>query len=543
MFRNLSWNPRRLFEPQQEGGAGGGGQAPQTPPAQTQQSPPAANPQSANPPPGVDPQMWQSFAQPLIDRVSQTMDARLQTVNQSVAQTNQSVAHLQGRIDQLSQPVTNAQGLVQRAPGQIRGQLPSEAERYGYQMWRIYGYQHGVQQFTRESCKYELDVSEKLRQAYEKHGMEFAGGNTSVLVPFGSDMLLEEIGALREEVRQSLAQGVMGADLEELYWMQRKTGSQHLRQALSWFDDSALGVFTHGGPMGEMIELVRKREVFSRVGASQVTLPPNGRLPFPKQTGAGTAYWVGENAQITASEQTTGSINLVAKKLAALTKLPNELVRFGNPSVEAFIRADLARVMSLEADLAMLEGVGSTTKVKGLITYSGINTHTASTTAANGDTLEPEDAQLAIAEIEDDNHDSSGLTWIMRYRMWQNILNRRAAAHTAGTYDGPFLFRANRDDIRNGLPMMWEGHPVVTSNQVSNTRVKASGTDLTYILGGVFEHLLIGRIGVLEFATTTSGDTAFANDQTWLRCIQHLDAAPRYEDAFVLIDDIDMDLP
>lgn len=533
MFRNLSWNPRRLFEPQTEGGAGGGGTAAQTPPAtQQQQAPPAANPQAANPPPGVDPQQWQAMAQPLLDRISQTIDSR-------IAPIRETQANLQGRIDQLSQPVTNAQGLVQRAPGQIRGQLPSEAERHGYQMWRVYGLQHKSPYMSPDKAKYELSIHQKLYDAYVEQGGMMLGGDNSVLVPFGVNMLIDD--GIREEVRQSLYDGVRGADSDEIAWILQQSGMGRSRQALSFYDDSRLGVFTHGGPMGEMIELVRKREVFSRVGASQVTLPPNGRLPYPKQTGAGTAYWVGENAQITSSEQTTGTINLIAKKLAALTKLPNELVRFGNPSVEAFIRNDLSRVMSLEADLAMLEGVGSTTKVKGLITYSGINTHTASTTAANGDTLEPEDGRLAIAEIEDDNHDTMGLTWVMRARMWTNILNRRTGGSTTG--DGPWLFPVNRNDITAGRPMMWDGHPVALSNQVSNTRVKASGTDLTYILGGVFEHFLIGRVGVLEFATSTSGDTAFQNDQTWLRCIQHMDAAPRYEDAFVLIDDLDMDLP
>lgn len=538
MFRNLSWEPRRLFEPQtNEGGNGGGGSNQNTPPDPKQQgqTPPAQSPQAPQPPPGVNPEQWQQMAQPLLDRVEQAIDSRLAPIREQNAE-------FKGRLDQLSQPVTNAQNALNRPPGHIKGQLPSEAERHGYQMFRVYGVQHKSPYMTREKAKYELDVSDRLYKAYVEQGGMMLGGNDSILVPFGVDMLIDEPTNLREELRQSLAQGVRGADSDEMTWMLQRVGYSR-QQALSIYDDTALGVFTHGGPMGEMIQLVRKREVFSRVGASQVTLPPNGRLPYPKQTGAGTAYWVGENAQITSSEQATGSITLIAKKLAALTKLPNELVRFGNPSVEAFIRNDLSRVMALEADLAMLEGIGSTTKVKGLITYSGINTHTCSTTATDGDTLEPDDGQLAITELEDDNHDTSNMTWIMRYRMWQNILNRRAAAHTAGTYDGPWLFRANRDDIRSGAPMMWEGHPVVTSNQVSNARTKGSGTDLTYILGGVFEHLLIGRVGVLEFATTTSGDTAFQNDQTWLRVIQHMDAAPRYEDAFVLIDDIDMDLP
>lgn len=540
MFRNLSWEPRRFFEPQNnDGGDGGGGQSNNgNPPDPNQQGqdPPKQTPQSPNPPPGVDPQQWQSMAEPLLDRVSQAIDTRLQPVREAQA-------NLQGRLDQMSQPVTDGQGITHRAPGQISGQLPSEAERHGYQMWRIYGLQHKSPYIDKEKAKYELDVHQRLYQAYVDKGGMMLGGDDSILVPFGIDMIVDDSTNLRQELRQSLAQGVMGADSDEMTWMLQRSGLAGTRQALSWFDDSKLGIFAAGGTMGELIQLVRNREVFSRVGASQVTLPPNGRLPFPKQTGEGTAYWVGENAEITSSEQTTGSINLIAKKLAALTKLPNELVRFGNPSVEAFIRNDLSRVMALKADKSMLDGIGSTTSVKGLINYAGINSHTASTTDTDGDTFEPEDVLLALAEVEDQNHDTSNWSWVMRYRMWTNLQNRRAAAASSGDGEGPWLFRTNRDDIRSGIAGSLSGHPVVTSNQVSDSRSKGSSSDLSYILGGVFEHFLIGRVGALEFATTTSGDTAFQNDQTWLRVIQHMDAAPRYEDAFVLVDDIDMDLP
>ena len=60
-----------------------------------------------------------------------------------------------------------------------------------------------------------------------------------------------------------------------------------------------------------------------------------------------------------------------------------------------------------------------------------------------------------------------------------------------------------------------------------------SGTNLYQTLCGVFAHWMIGRVGVAEFATSTQGDTPFQNDQTWLRVIQHMDAGPRYEDAFI----------
>jgi len=68
-------------------------------------------------------------------------------------------------------------------------------------------------------------------------------------------------------------------------------------------------------------------------------------------------------------------------------------LRFASPSAEGLVRLDMARVAALKADLAMLEGTGGT-QIKGLITYSDITSHTASTTGSNGDTLQPEDVAL-----------------------------------------------------------------------------------------------------------------------------------------------------
>jgi len=490
-------------------------------------------PRQSSAPAGVDPHQWRQIADPLLERVGQTIDTRLQPMRDATA-------NLEQLINQMRQPVTDPTDLSRRAPGQISGPLPSECERSGYSYRRICGLQ-SKGQVSPQECKYELDIHQRLRKAYVEQGGMMLGGDDSILVPFGIDMIVDDQSNVREELRQSLAAGIRGADIAELYHLQSQL--PQLRQALSWFDDSALGVFASGSTMGELIQLVRNREVFSRVGASQVTLPPNGRLPFPKQTGSATAYWVGENEAITPSEPTTGSLQLIAKKLASLVKLPNELVRFGNPSVEAFIRNDLARTMAVEADRAMLEGVSSTNRIKGLLNHGGINTHVASTTSADGDTFEPEDVLKALTEVEEDNHDTSSFAWVMRFSMWSNLLNRRTAAVSSGDKEGSWLFRTNRDDVRSGLPNRLSGHPVVTSNQVSNTREKGSSSDLTYILGGVFENWLIGRVGVIEFATSTSGDTAFSNDQTWLRAIQHIDAAPRHEDAFVLVDNLDVDLP
>src|ERR671939_946754 len=102
---------------------------------------------------------------------------------------------------------------------------------------------------------------------------------------------------------------------------------------------------------------------------------------------------------------------LQAKKLGVFVKLNNELLRFASPSAEGLVRFDMARAAALKADLAMLEGTGGT-QIKGLITYSGIGTHTASTTGANGDTFTPADVALMESKLPDAV--DAPTAWVMR---------------------------------------------------------------------------------------------------------------------------------
>lgn len=495
---------------------------------------------------GIPAEQLNAVLDPLMQRVTAHIDTRLAPI------TQQQTA-LDARLTQLAQPTQQAASVFSggHAPAGIVGELPGKAEARGFQMYRLLGLLQKSPYTTKEHCKYELGLSERLHKVYvQQHGFSLGGNEGSLLMPLGSDMLIDIEGEaeLQAEVRFTMQQGIRGCSPGELQWaMQRAGMDKHaMRQTLSQFDDTALGIFTHGGPMGELIELIRAREVMSRAGVTEITLPPNGRLPFPKQTSAGTAYWVGESQAITESEPATGAFELIAKKLAALVKCPNELIRFGTPSVEAFFRADMARVLALKADRTLLDGVGSTTSPKGLINFEGVNLYVASTVATDGNTFQPEDVGLMTSVVEELDHDldTSEFKFVMRPKMWNNIQNRRSGSgYAANDGKGPWLFQVNRSDIAAGRQSMLSGNPVLRSTQISNTRSKGSSTDLSYILGGIFAHYLLGRVGVLELTTTTQGDTSFVNDQTWLKAIQHLDGSPRYPNAFVWCDTIDMDLP
>jgi|GEM_PF-648653 len=468
-----------------------------------------------------------------------------QAVQEEVKTISEAQNKLRADFEQASQPRTNGSQMF-GAPGIRKGEDPMTSR--GFQTARAMMMVKG--ELDAENCKVETEMSQKLAKFYcQQHGFDRAAPN-SVLIPMASSEIAMNDPELAQEVRQSMAAGVQGADLGMAAHMAQQMGygQNRINQALSVYDDTAGGIWTRSDIAGEFLPLIRNMEVMSRLGARTLTLPPNGVLNFGSQTSSTTGYWVGEADEITGSTFGTGLKSMRAKKCAALVTYPNEFVRFASASIEAFIRADVAKTLALLIDSAALEGVGTDTKPKGIINY-GIQTHTAGTVATDGNTFEPEDPSLMLAKLEDSNFDidREGVSWLMRGTMWRNLLNRRAGAldsnDAADNTVGPWLFRANRDDIAKGAPSMLEGHPVVRSTQVSNTRTKGSGTDLTYILAGIWQNLIIGRHGVLEVATADQNNDNFKTDQRSIRFIQHVDTLVTYPESFVMCDTIDMDLP
>jgi HK97 family phage major capsid protein len=386
-----------------------------------------------------------------------------------------------------------------------------------------------------DQAKEELQVHHQLRELYATYGFVPHCGHQSFLVPLASDHLpsFEPRGArLREEVRAKMCAHRGRFDPDEAGWIARRAGWRS--KALGSVSDADGGVLVGFPVLGELIDLQRNLEAFANAGAQEIALPPNGRIQFPKLTGGSTAYWVGEATSITESAPTTGNLDLQAKKLGVFVKMNNELLRFASPSAEGLVRFDMARVAALKADLSMLEGTGGT-QIKGLLTYSGITSHTAATVGTNGNTFQAQDVALMDGKLPDAV--AGPTAWIMRKNLFSVLMNRRADAVSASDAAGPFLFNPMRN-AADAPPMELYGTKVVRSAQVSNTRVKGSGTNLTYVLLGYFPDWIVARLGVMEFLASGLGDSALQNDQTYLRGIQHVDAGPRNPASFVLCDQL-----
>ena len=393
-----------------------------------------------------------------------------------------------------------------------------------------------------EQCKVEVDVHNRLHNCYVKDmgsaGYTYKGGHRpgekAFVAPLSTSfMSVDTIPAdFRYEMKSLVAAGVAGADMDEARWALRKAGGT---KALSWLNELTGGALVAPPEMGELIELLRNKEALVNAGARTVPLPPQGRIQFPRQTSASTTYWVGENSPITGSDIGTGTVSMQAKKLAVLIQSPQELIRFASPAVEALIRDDMTKSLALGLDLAGLEGAGGDTRPLGIILRPNINTIVSSGAGANGDKVVGQDIYRFIAAVEESN--AAFESFIMRPKTMYKYLQLRADAVGQGDAQGPFLFSLIREAGDSYKPTL-AGYPVVTSTQVSQVRSKGSASNLTYILGGMFSDVLIGMFGAIEFSATNQSDTAFINDQSWVKGILSCDIAVRHEAAFAFMDSL-----
>ena len=396
-----------------------------------------------------------------------------------------------------------------------------------------------------EKAKIELDIHNRMHQCLSQNeGYNYGGGHRpgdkAFLAPLATGFLQEEFVPrdFRLEMKSLVRAGTEGCDLEEAGWIRRKmlAAQGYGSKTLSWLNELTGGALVAPPEMGELIELLRNKEALVNAGARVVPLPPQGRLKYPRQTAASLTYWVGENSPIISSDIGTGEVTLQAKKLAVLIKAPNELIRFASPAAEALMRDDMTKSLALGLDLAGLEGAGTDTRPRGVIQMQNINKIISSDSRANGDALMGEDIYRMIAAVEESNAEFDA--FIMRPKTLYKYYQLRADAVAQGDKRGPFLFSLIRE-ATDTAPATLAGRNVVKSTQISQVRAKGTASNLTYIVGGMWSDLLIGMFGAIEFAATTMGDTAFVNDQTWVRGILSADIQARHEAAFVWMDNLD----
>lgn len=206
---------------------------------------------------------------------------------------------------------------------------------------------------------------------------------------------------------------------------------------------------------------VARRSLRLRAMASDV-------LVVPRRTSGVTAYFIAENAEITASDKGWDAVQLVARKLAVLCKYSSELNEDSILSIADDLAGEIGYAFADKEDECLFNGDGTST-YGGIV---GLKSGTASgskVTAITGNTafstLDLEDFEAMVGKLP--QYAVNGAAWYISRAGWANSMLRLAEAAGGNTVA----------QIAGGAPLQFLGFPVVISQVMNSTLTAQTSTD------------------------------------------------------------------
>ena len=290
--------------------------------------------------------------------------------------------------------------------------------------------------------------------------------------------------------------------------------------------DSSGGYLVPSQAWPEMIEMLRDKAVVLQMGGTLLPDLTGSPVEIPKQTGGATAYWVGENEALTASDPTLGQLQLTPKSVGCLVKISNRLLRLSNPSAEQMVRADIAQVVSLAIDLAALRGSGSGGQPIGIANTTGINTidwkSGGSPQSPNFDLFYEMEYELAL------NNALRGKLGFVFHPCVKRTISKLKVAQYSDDTGGEYVIRPM--DV-NALTS-YIGYPFATTTQIPINL--GTGEDETEVYFGNWQELIVAQWAGIEILPSKEAGDAFAKNQTWIRIITDVDIGLRHAESFCL---------
>lgn len=302
-------------------------------------------------------------------------------------------------------------------------------------------------------------------------------------------------------------------------------------KALAASTGSAGGFVVPDNYSAELIEFLRPASVVRKMQAR--TLPmPNGNMTLPKITGGSSAGYIAETTNITATQPTFGQLKLSAKKLAALTPISNDLMRFASPAADEFVRNDLIAAIAQAEDSNFIRGAMSGANPRGLRYWA------------------PSDAVIAVNATVNLANVAADLSKLML-----SLLNNNARMIAPGWLMAP-RSKVYLGDLRttNGEKVypeveasnMLRGYPIgVTTNIPINLAVTDTNESEIYFVD--FADVVIGEVPTMTIDVSSEAAyhdgsnvvAAFSLDQTVIRVIMENDLVVRHGYSVAVLKDVD----
>lgn len=283
----------------------------------------------------------------------------------------------------------------------------------------------------------------------------------------------------------------------------------HVTNTMNTSDNSKGGFFVPDEMSQAIIRLREERGIFPQF-ANRVPMGSD-IIRIPRILSDVTAYWVGENVEITASDTATGEAELMARKLGALTKVSSELDEDAVVEIGDMITTSMAYAEADKIDDAAFNGDGTSTYggvmgIKNVLNASAISDALTGNVGANS--LDLVDFENAMAILP--QYPGASPRWFMNSAVFYSsafALMNAAGGNTNVT-------------LSNGVPqMMFLGYPVSFVQVMTST----VGSSVSTILAYFGDLRLAASYGVRRSVRTeVSVERYFELDQIGIKTTQRV---------------------
>jgi HK97 family phage major capsid protein len=301
-------------------------------------------------------------------------------------------------------------------------------------------------------------------------------------------------------------------------------------------------LITSSGPAGgfvvppdyvnEIIELLRPMTVVRKAGPRVLPMP-RGTMTIPKGASPSTAFYGSEAGPITVSKPSFGQVVASFKKLTALVPVSNDMLRYADPAIDAYVRDDLVQVLARREDLAFIRGDGTADSPKGFRTFVPAANVIASADAFSLTTVTSE-LGGAVVSLTQANVPMLKPVWIMHPRTLEYLWWVQNA-------NGFYVFR---DELEKGNLRQY---PYFTTTQIptnlsNGTHGDCSEIYFVDILQAMILDSMAMQLAVSQEAyfidESGSQVSAFQSDLSLIRAITEHDFQMRHDEAIAVLNNV-----
>jgi len=315
-------------------------------------------------------------------------------------------------------------------------------------------------------------------------------------------------------------------------------------KALAQGTDTAGGFLLPVEVSADVAMLIRARCAVLNLGPTIVE-PTSKEYDLVGLATGGTATWLFENQAIPPSAQTFQiAAKLFPHAEAAMVAISNRLLAeaSSDPSAETVIKSDLADVMAVTLDAALLSGTGTGGAPKGIVNYTGLTP--GPTIPANGTEVSYPFLQSIPASLRNISSAFARPGWILHPRTLNSILS------LTDSLGRPLIENSDLLSVDPaGSAGVLLGFPFRTSAQLPVNLTQGTATNASQIIFssdwneafyGAWQALAIDAS--TEAAYTPDGGTtwisSFQNQQTLFRATTWCDFTLRRPERFVVVNGI-----